>query len=213
MKKTKTILASFLVLLALASCAKKENKAEDSSSGHHHQTADVNGEQYAMKVNNGTIKNDTLKGSPERTAMGFVDGSHIHIEYSSPGTRGRVIWGGLVPLDHLWVTGAHSATRISFSKDVNINSKRIKAGEYAFFTIPGKESWTLIFNTKARQHLTDDYDQKDDALRLEVTPEKLAQPVQRLTYRVKELSQREGTVSMEWEYLKISFSITPADAK
>lgn len=213
MKKTKTILASFLVLLTLISCAKNENKSEENSSGHHHQTADVNGEQYSMKINNGTIKKDTLKGSPERTAMGFVDGSHIHIVYSSPGTRGRVIWGGLVPLDHVWVTGAHSATRISFSKDVNINSKRIKAGEYAFFTIPGKESWTLIFNTKVEQHLTDDYNQKDDVLRIEVTPEKLADPVQRLTYKVKELSKSEGTVSMEWDYLKISFSITAVDAK
>ncbi|MFC0777014.1 DUF2911 domain-containing protein [Flavobacterium sp. HJSW_4] len=118
-----------------------------------------------------------------------------------------------MPFDHLWVTGAHKATRISFSKDVNINGKIIKKGEYAFFTIPGKKRWILIFNTKVEQHLTDDYNQSEDVVRIEAIPEILPVPVQRLTYKVKETSKSDGIVSMEWDSLKISFSVTGIGAK
>lgn len=222
MKNTITTIATCFLILTIISCTTKGNKNEnksselthkngDNPSAHNHKISDVNGEQYSTKVNNGTIKTDTLKGSPERTAMGNIGDCHIHIIYSSPGTKGRVIWGGLVPLNQLWVTGAHNATSINFNENVNINGKRIKKGEYAFFTIPGKESWTLIFNTRVRQHLTDDYNQSEDVLRIQVTPEKLPFPVQRLTYKVKETSERDGIVSMEWDSLKVSFSITGID--
>lgn len=182
MKKIATVL-SLSVFLSCTGGAKKE---EDKSSMHHdHMITAVNGEKYARNVNNGTIKTDTLKGSPERIAMASIDGCHVHIVYSSPGIKGRVIWGGLVPFNQLWVTGAHHATKISFNKNVLINGQKLSAGEYAFFTIPGKEHWTLIFNKKPNQHLADDYQQNQDALRLEVTPEQLPGSVQRLTYRVK----------------------------
>lgn len=218
MKNKITTIATCFLISTIISCTTKEKKGEyksselnhnndNKSSAHNHKITDVNGEQYSRKVNNGTIKVDTLKGSPERTAMGNIGDCHIHIIYSSPGTKGRVIWGGLVPLDQLWVTGAHNATRINFHADVNINGKKIKKGEYAFFTIPGKERWTLIFNTRVRQHLTDDYNQSEDVIRIKVTPEKLPFPVKRLTYKVKETSKSNGIVSMEWDSLKISLSI------
>ena len=72
---------------------------------------------------------------------------------------------------------------------------------------------TLIFNTRVQQHLTDDYNQSEDVLRIQATPEKLPFPVQRLTYLVKETSDSEGNVSMEWDSLKISFSVSGVDTK
>ena len=80
--------------------------------------------------------------------VGLTD---IIITYSRPSVKGRTIFGDLVPYGKLWRTGANMATKISFSDDVKIEGQELKAGEYALFTIPGKEKWTLIFNTVANQ--------------------------------------------------------------
>jgi hypothetical protein len=122
--------------------------------------------------------------------------------------RGRVIWGGLVAYGQVWVTGAHNATSIEFTQDVKINNTVVKAGKYAFFTIPNKNKWTIILNKNWEQHLADEYDQKDDVLRIEVKPEKLKTNVERLNYEVntKDKGKKTGEIAMSWEKLKVSFS-------
>jgi hypothetical protein len=102
--------------------------------------------------------------------MATIGGTTVHIEYSSPGVKERIVWGGLVAYDKVWVTGAHKATSVHFSKGVEINGRKIPAGKYAFFTIPGKEKWIVILNTRFDQHLADEYNEKEDVLRLEVSP-------------------------------------------
>ncbi len=145
--------------------------------------------------------------SPRTNAMANIGDAHVHIDYSSPSVRGRVIWGGLVALDQVWVTGAHKATSIDFSKDVMIDGQKIEAGKYGFFTIPGKESWTLILNKNHDQHLADDYDESLDVLRLQVTPEELPEPVESLTYQLTPTGDQTGTISVMWDQLKVSFEI------
>jgi hypothetical protein len=97
--------------------------------------------------------------------MANIGSVHVHIDYSSPSVRGREIFGGLVAFDEVWVTGAHSATNISFDKDLMIEGKEVKSGKYALFTIPGKESWTVILNSNYDQHLADDYTEEEDVAR------------------------------------------------
>jgi len=148
---------------------------------------------------------DTSKGSPKRMTMANVGKAHVHIEYNSPAVRKRIIWGGLVPLGEVWVTGAHNATSISFSDDVKIEGKTIEKGKYAFFTIPNKDEWTLIVNKNWKQHLTDEYSEKDDILRWKVKPDS-TEHTERLTYEV--ISEGEkGNVEIRWEKVKISFQI------
>jgi hypothetical protein len=207
--KIKQNLSSVIFLLLIAnavSCCTKEKK-EDKNTAHHHLSSSVDHEEYIQKVNEGTIKSDTLKGSPERTAMGFIEECHVHITYGSPSIKNRVIWGGLVPYGQLWVTGAHHATKISFSTDVLLNGQKLPAGQYAFFTIPGKKNWTVIFNSKAQQHLTDEYNKSNNALQFEVTPQISEQEVPRLTYSIEEFSNNTGVLTMAWEKLKITFDI------
>jgi hypothetical protein len=183
---------------------KKTEQTQDnkpvSEHATHTMTASSNG--YCDSVNSGLITEDTLKGSPHRTAMATVNKTHVHIEYGSPGVKGRVIWGGLVAYDKVWVAGAHKATTIQFSKDVEINSKKIPAGKYAFFTITGKDKWTVILNTKYDQHLADDYNEKEDVLRVDLTPE-THNMIQRLTYSVKKIDDQSGEIVMQWERLQI----------
>lgn len=169
----------------------------------NHMAAPTKGD-YATKVNNGSIAKDTMKGSPNRVAMTSIGGTHIHIEYGSPGVKGRVIWGGLVAYDQVWSAGAHQATSIEFYKDVVIQGKKVKAGKYGFFAIPGKKQWTLILNKRWNQHLADEYDAKEDILRLNVTPQPLQKMVQRLTYNVEKKSDKSGMVLLSWEKISVA---------
>ncbi|WP_315823233.1 DUF2911 domain-containing protein [Paraflavitalea speifideaquila] len=98
----------------------------------------------------------------------------------------------------------------SIFKGCNYRGKNIKAGTYAFFTIPGKDKWIVILNTRFDQHLTDQYNQQEDVARFEVVPIQSDKNVPRLNYSVVKLSGTSGTINMEWEKIKISL---PASAK
>ena len=94
----------------------------------------------------GTISGQiqTPRISPSSELEQVVGLTEIEIDYNRPSTRGRVIFGNLVPFGKLWRTGANSGTEISFSTDVKIDGKEVKKGSYSVFTIPNKESWELI---------------------------------------------------------------------
>lgn len=196
---------SAVVLIALAACnTGNENKPEEKSSNAHtaHTMHSNPPAGYADSVNAGLIKGDTLKGSPHRTAMNTIGGTHVHIEYNSPGVKGRIIWGGLVAWNKVWVAGADDATSIRFYKDVIIGGQTIKAGTYALFAIPGKEKWTWVLNTNFDQHLTDEYDAKEDVIRIEAIPGNHLF-TERLTYTVEKTGEKSGAVSLLWDSLKI----------
>jgi hypothetical protein len=175
--------------------------AQDNINAHHGGKS-YGSDGYADSLNLGLINNDTMKGSPRRTCMLTIGQTHIHIEYGSPGVKGRVIWGGLVPYDEVWVTGAHKATTISINKDIKIGEKKLPAGSYGLFTIPGINSWTVIFNKNSDQHLADDYQQAKDVLRLIVKP--LAHAMtQRLTYAMEQKNVKQGNIIISWENIAI----------
>lgn len=192
MKKQLLILTISCLMQALA-CAQTSSKYEKLT--------------YADSVNSGLIKEDLKKGSVPRTTSLQVGKTNLTIHYYSPGVRGRVIWGGLVPFDQVWVTGAHSANKFELSKDVKINGQVIKAGIYGLFTIPGKDKWTFILNTNYKQHLSDDYDAKDDVFRMDIEPIP-SEMTQRLTFGWKEISKKEGELIFKWENLSFSVPFT-----
>lgn len=185
-------LTFLLILVILGACSAPENKSEDHSGHENHAAA--SSEKPKSK-------------SPEKMAMTNVGKNHVHIEYHSPSKRGRQIFGGLVAYGEVWVTGAHSATSIRFSKDVEIGGTQIPVGKYALFTIPGEEEWTVIINNNWEQHLADDYDQAEDVVRFQVTPRKLDQPVESLTYLVEPVDEMTGTITISWDDVAISFEV------
>lgn len=164
---------------------------------HNHKA----GEGYADSVNNGLIAKDTMKSSPKRVVMTTINNTHIHIEYGSPGVKGRMIWGGLVAYDQVWATGAHNATTVDFSTPVNIGGKKIPKGKYALFTIPGKNEWVIIINSRNNQHLADEYNAAEDLVRVKVKPLK-NKMTQRLTYDI-EKQGKDAAITIAWEYLKL----------
>lgn len=162
---------------------------------------------YADSINSGLIKEDLKKASTPRVTSVKVGKTQLTLNYYSPGVRGRVIWGGLVPFDQVWVTGAHSANKFEVNSDININGQVVKTGIYGLFTIPGRDKWTFILNMNHEQHLSDDYDQKDDVLRVDITPTKI-EATQRLTFKLRETSRKEGELVFEWENLSFSVPFT-----
>src|ERR1700744_1052546 len=91
------------------------------------------------------------QASPADSASGTAAGSMIKISYHSPSVKGRKIWGGLVPYDKVWRTGANEATIFTTSKDIKIGGKTLPAGKYSLYTKPGEKEWQIIFNSKTGQ--------------------------------------------------------------
>ena len=136
--------------------------------------------------------------SPADSAMGRVGKANVKIKYGSPSVKGRQIWGALVPYDQVWRSGANEATTVSVDQPVSIEGKTLPAGTYTFFTIPGKDTWTVIFNKEAGQWGAYKYDEKKDALRLTLKPTKLATPQERLRYVVT-----PAGFALQWESLEL----------
>jgi len=163
---------------------------------------------YADSVNQGLIEEDKFAGSARREAKALIGEAEVAVNYGSPGKRGRVLWNGLVSYDQIWVSGSHWATAVSFTKDVLVAGTEVKAGTYAFFTIPGREKWTLILNENFDQHLAEDYDKNLDVVRISVMPQELPTVKQRLTYEVEKTGLGEGAVSMMWDRVKVTMPFT-----
>ncbi len=149
---------------------------------------------------------DTIQKSIEAYITKQINDVRFTIYYHSPAVRNRVIWGGLVAFDNVWVTGAHSATSIEFDKRITIDNKKIPAGKYALFTIPSQKEWTVILNRNWKQHLADDYDAKDDVIRLSVKTDILDYTQERLMYDINQTGENQGNIEMRWEKLKCSFA-------
>ena len=146
--------------------------------------------------------------SPKAKVEQVVGFTTVTIEYSRPGVKGREIWGGLVPYNVVWRAGANEATKITFSDDVIINGKILKAGSYSFFTIPTKDKWTIIFNRVADQWGAFEYNEEEDILRLQVKPETNSDCWQEwLAYTITKTSDKSAIVRLEWEKLKIPFTV------
>lgn len=190
-----------LSIICLASCGKvtKEETTEVSTESMANEAPTPEGIIIQPQT-----ETDTLKGSPKAYAVAKIGNTNISINYHSPAVRGRMIWGGLVAYDNVWVTGAHKATSIEFDHDIKVAGTVVKAGKYAFFTIPGKDQWTVILNKNWNQHLADDYAQADDVIRLNVTPVTEVTHQERLRYAIEAEGQNAGEIVMYWEKLEVS---------
>ena len=97
--------------------------------------------------------------------------TEISVEYGRPVARGRALFGALVPWDSVWHPGADSATRITFSRDVLLDGKPLRSGEYTLWLIPHERApWTLIVSRAAHVFHKPYPGTTFDVLRLDVTP-------------------------------------------
>jgi len=161
---------------------------------------------------NPNLVKDTTKKSIKSVAAAVLNGDSVIIRYHSPGVRKRIIWGGLVPMDEVWVTGAHDATLLETRTALKFGDKVLKPGKYALFTIPNGDAWTFVINKNYQQHLASEYDEKDDILRMQVKPLQ-HDHTERLQYFIKPGDANTGTLSMAWEKVRIDVPFTHVKSK
>jgi hypothetical protein len=151
-----------------------------------------------------------IRVSPKAGVFQTIGLTDVNVSYSRPGVKNRKIWGELVPYNKVWRTGADEATKITFSTDVLIEGKKLPAGAYGFFAIPGENEWTLIFNKISDQWGAFTYNDAEDALRIKVKPVANSNH-DWLLYSFTEMNPPAAPTSAQlnliWEKLKVSFKI------
>jgi hypothetical protein len=140
--------------------------------------------------------------SPKATVEQTIGYTDMSITFSRPGVKGRVIWGELVPYNEIWRTGANEATVFTTSGDVMIEDQVLPAGSYAVFTIPTSDSWTVIFNKKHDLWGSNEYDEKEDALRAQIKPQ-AAEHKEWMSFEFSDLSTERGHLVLRWEKLML----------
>lgn len=149
---------------------------------------------------------ETPAPSPAASVHQRVGLTDIAVEYSSPGAKGRAIFGGLVPYGEMWRTGANKATKVSFSRDVKFGGKSVPKGDYSLFTIPTAKQWTVILNGETELWGTTGYDAKKDAARVVVKPAK-APARERLTFLFSDTTDASTRLDLEWADQRVSIPI------
>lgn len=146
--------------------------------------------------------------SPAATVTQRVGLTDIQINYNRPGAKGRKVFGGLVAYDHVWRTGANTATKISFSTPVKLNGTEVPAGTYELFTIPGVNEWTVIIHKNMSQWGAYAYDEKNDVARVRAKPRALADSVETLILGLNDIRDESATLYIAWEKTLVPISLT-----
>ena len=143
------------------------------------------------------------KASPADTVKATLkNGVNVEIDYSQPSVKGRTIGTDIAPYGKVWRTGANEVTGITFSKDVKVEGKSLKAGKYALYTIPGEKDWVIIFSTGLKNWGTV-YKEEEDVLRVTVKTQKSSEFVEQLKFKV----EPSGTISFSWGDKMAAFKV------
>ncbi|OLE56975.1 MAG: hypothetical protein AUG74_18580 [Bacteroidetes bacterium 13_1_20CM_4_60_6] len=144
--------------------------------------------------------------SPPDSVRASVGGAALSVRYSRPSTRGRVIFGNVVPWNQVWRTGANQATILETSADLTLAGTKLPAGKYSLWTIPSPGGWKLIINKNTGQWGTD-YDAQYDLARLNMKVEPLLQAVEQFTIAI-EPTGKGGVLKLEWEQTRASIPLS-----
>jgi len=157
---------------------------------------------------------ETPQASPTSELEQVIGLTEVELEYSRPSMRGRAIFGDLVPYDKLWRTGANKNTTISFSDDVKIGGKDVKAGSYAIFTKPGEAVWEVIFYDDTENWGTpQNWDASKVAATIKTEVMKMPMKVETFTITIDDLTNNGANLGILWEdvYVAIPFEVPTAE--
>lgn len=117
-----------------------------------------------------SVAQEAIKSRPSPLAISSAryKDTYLKIIYSQPHKRERIVFGKLVPYGEVWRTGANEATEMTVTRDILINNIPLKAGTYSLFTIPEKDSWTIIINRDLGLWGSYNYNAKMDVVRFTV---------------------------------------------
>ena len=137
--------------------------------------------------------------------VGLTD---VTLEYSRPSMRERIIFGGLVPYDKLWRTGANANTKITFSEDVTIGASEVKAGTYAIFTKPNAQSWEIYFYSDSSNWGTpQEWDESKVAAKVKASIYPMPMNIETFTMSFDDVANDSANLGLLWEKTYVSVNI------
>lgn len=150
----------------------------------------------------------TPQPSPTTTIkQNFALGS-IELNYSRPGKKDRKIMGDLVPFGKVWRTGANAATTITFSDDVIIGGKTVKAGKYGLLTIPEASKWTIIISKDDNVSNPASYKPENDVVRVEANVVNMPFTIETFTIGISDITNTSCNIGLMWENTYVQFAVT-----
>jgi tetratricopeptide (TPR) repeat protein len=180
-----------------------------------------------------------LYASQKASVMQTIGVTDVTITYHRPAVKGRPIFADapesmearakgdatldnqnerkpgepIVPYNHVWRAGANEATVFQVTDDVLINGQPLKAGTYGLEAVPGKDEWTIIFNSDAGQWGAFAYDAKKDVLRVKAKPQPVQENQEWLLYTFDPVTANTATVNLRWEKVSVPFTVEVKDVK
>ena len=137
----------------------------------------------------------------------FADGKTVHIDYSRPSMKGRKVFGGVVPYDKEWRTGANEATTFVTNTNLDVGGAKVPAGSYTLFTIPAQKQWTLIISKKTGEWGIPYPGKSDDLARAPMRSEELSIPVEQFTISFERISPEACSLRMDWETTRAEVNV------
>ncbi len=147
------------------------------------------------------------QASPSAKIIQKVGLTDVTVDYSRPSTKGRKIFGELVPYGQVWRTGANAATVLTFSTDVTVGGQSVPAGSYALYAIPGKNDWTIILSKNTQLWGSIGYNPAEDQARFEVEASKTSKKYETFEIAFNNFTDNSAVVSMKWETTRVDFKI------
>lgn len=143
--------------------------------------------------------------SPKSVVNQVVGLTDVTLDYSRPSTKGRTVFGDLVPFGKLWRTGANANSTITFSDDVVIKGTTLPKGKYAIFTTPKADMWEIVFYTTTDNWGTpENWDVNKVAYSTNVDPMMLNNMVESFTMSINNLTNDSATLDIAWEKTMVS---------
>jgi len=136
--------------------------------------------------------------------------TEITLEYSRPSMRGRTIFGGLVPYDKTWRTGANASTKITFSEPVTIGGKELEAGTYAIYSKPSLESWEVYFYSDSNSHgVPSEWDEEKVSATVKSEVIKMPMSIETFTITFDDITKNTASMGILWEnvYAAVPISV------
>ena len=207
MNRISSVLFVLLALAIWACGGTKSEKAPDMADAKEEVAETTSAAADAMTMSNDLYTLKVLKGdipSPMKELTTKIGDADLKIVYGSPSVKGRTVWGDLVPYDEVWRTGANENTTFEVSKDIEISGQPLPAGKYGFFTVPGENDWTLVFNSVNSEWGAYNYDESKDVMRVKVVPQESDEMAETMDFAVTD----ENTVALMWDKLTVPFEIS-----
>jgi len=138
--------------------------------------------------------------------VGLTD---ITIQYSRPGKRDRLVFGDVVPFGEIWRLGANENTKITSSDAIIFGKDTVKAGTYAIYAKPEKESWTLfLYNETTNWGVPEPWDTKKVVYETTLPVVQLNDVVETLTISIEKIENNGASLVIMWDKSKIALPFT-----